>query len=1547
MSEPIGWRKAADKGSVELEMALVGEDGLTAVATRDALIFTNDNGYSDYSLVYNAMLVAESATTRYYLTRGNYNYSEQTTTFQLEHVRLPAGEYKLMISYLESNGTLDTMNVTTKLVVLPKPVVSVTAQDNGLGVGAMSVALPELSYVSALTMDEETIDVEELAAAGGTYAFTELASDDYSLRYLGGEYPEANVVAVASDVTVASVMTEIAPYGMTAAFEDGGDAATLYYKGAKAKIAVAFGEGVEDQRASFKTSNKKVATVDAVGNVTAVAKGTATITVTSADGTMSKELTVTVAPATIKSIKFQTAKLTSSVILETYVHVQPVVQLQITGLPDGVSVPLTLTASGGKGLKFFDPISVYDEDVEPWRTSVSVMVDGTTAGYTVSAEAAEGGHFTVTAECLGKSASCTVDVDGWSNADMELTAKSQFFRAGKALTGWLAFNINNEIITGAAVLKGDLVNNAVFYLDPATKCVVLNGVKKIDKKLYAFEDGCLVVNAQDGHLAAGEKELADGRTVYFAEDGHLLTGWVKVGGANCYFDPNTGAKAQSAWVPAPNGKGMTWVNEDGLPLGNYATGGTTDEVDLTTITNVRFVTLNGDTSNVYVFFNGAVQTGWVYLSKSDGTTISKAKADFMVYCDPSNHGAIWRGSFWIGNKEYRSYLPTSDYPIPGYLPLPKSSGVKGVKYILLRDYTGRAWVVGADGAVVKDAFVSTYTGSEDGFQYVYVDANGNLAVNQWVAVKGKSYYFGANGYLSTEGAATGMEVMLKSGEMEPVLAKLISAKKPTQGYYYYSPNVNGGKKLTSIVLYDESGNAVMVLDKKGKPACDAAAKARVYVNGAELATFACGADGKVFRATGMSSYAYACVTLGGKYYAIDVYGRILLQQGLVYIDRYYYPYGGYNGAGAAAYVGKNGVLARNAFVKVKVDGQTYTVPFGDDGLNRTSYIYMNGSGVNYVAVKGKAYVTTYASTVIPGHYSPSYTYTTSFYPVYKTGKAGFYGNVYVNKDGSVKAGWVKDPYGNRKYQTVYVTQSYGSVTQLTANYNSSMTPLNVYRIGGKLYLFDNYGNSVSGWVQIQGGTIVAANAKGAMMPEGSVGSLNGAFYFDPKTGAAAAGGWKKAPVPVAVGGELSPGAEGPNVYSRTYTQSDGTEGTATAFYLNATSDTAKLYFSADGTLVRSTTRVIGKKLYKFAADGTSTLTEGWLDAAKTQYMLKNGQLAMGRQKIDGQFYYFDASGVKQTAALRKSGAKWYYYDALGVQATPVMGAWSGEIYVGGVSARNLSAVWNKDGSLAKIVYTASGKPAAGESVSFGVWADPETALAEGLNGYVLDAKGLPMTGVVTGFTYDGESYGMAFNADGSRVIAGEGALVAADKGYAVLDGALLRSGDEEALYITDWSMLPEKDRKTMDSLAKLASRMSEPGVRVLLNEDGSVLANAQTADGHFTNRLGVPLDVYSPFFKFGGKWHTVFPDGYALGTLYPPTNVAVNGTVKVKASGELIGFFNADTGAKLNGPYVISSSGLYVKFKSGQLVTGSYTVNAGGPSLSFYADPDLGVDVLY
>ena len=419
--------------------------------------------------------------------------------------------------------------------------------------------------------------------------------------------------------------------------------------------------------------------------------------------------------------------------------------------------------------------------------------------------------------------------------------------------------------------------------------------------------------------------------------------------------------------------------------------------------------------------------------------------------------------------------------------------------------------------------------------------------------------------------------------------------------------------------------------------------------------------------------------------------------------------------------------------------------------------------------------------------------------------------------------------------------------------------------------------------------------------------------------------------------------------------------------VNASSRTEKLYFNANGSLLRDTTMLIGKKLYTFADDGTSVLTAGWLDAGRTRYMLKNGKLATGRQQIDGQYYFFNSQGEKQVNVLRKSSGKWYFYGDTGAQVTRPMGYNIGGCYVGGLSTDSLKAVWNSDGSLAKVVYAGTGQPAAGETVSFGWWdnSTPVTgkrSLRNNDNGYLLDSKGLPVTGLVTGFRLFGRSYSMILSDDGSRVFAaGEAAsLIPVGKKIYVLEEGLVCTGAVTCIAVDDWSRLSAADQTLMHCFENLAllPLSGQDGIAVCVQEDGSVYGDAVIGAGEIgnvfgeappddiqlhTNRLGVLIEPYSPVYKIGKTWYTMFKNGdteedvqHITGSEYK--NISV--LFKVKSNGELLGICDAETGKPLNGFCMIESAGAYIFFlKNGMPLTGKQSAMG----YTFYTDAQLGV----
>ena len=290
------------------------------------------------------------------------------------------------------------------------------------------------------------------------------------------------------------------------------------------------------------------------------------------------------------------------------------------------------------------------------------------------------------------------------------------------------------------------------------------------------------------------------------------------------------------------------------------------------------------------------------------------------------------------------------------------------------------------------------------------------------------------------------------------------------------------------------------------------------------------------------------------------------------------------------------------------------------------------------------------------------------------------------------------------------------------------------------------------------------------------------------------------------------------------------------------------------------------------------------------------------------------------------------------------------MYNGSVSGKALDAVWNADGSLAKVVFSATGKPAAGESVFFGVmasWEEMEDVL-------VMDGKGLPLTGCIAQMQFADSSWSVYLGADGRATALGtedENTLVQLGKTWYVVDGAVIQTQPTVTALPIDRVLNPSAaDRKTLDCYREIADALSK-SLWVFVNPDGSVCANqavygtvgmgvgAITQTWH-TDRFGIPMDYYTGIFKFGGKWYAskkLMEDGGEIA--YWPYNSAgaKKMTVSTKANRELVGVYD-ENGKLMNGVYSANSPSGIISLKNGKPVTGNVSYGSG----TYYIDPEMG-----
>ncbi|MBQ1532254.1 MAG: hypothetical protein IIZ57_08955 [Solobacterium sp.] len=1462
-------------------------------------------------------------------------------------------------------------------------------------------------------------------AYSGTGTYKDFPYGPFDLSWKvhgGGSVIGKNIFSNSSTVHV-DIMQDIKPKELHAEIETGNGSSYLYYKGQTAQIKYWFGNEYDsetdpdqrvddlDRRVTFTSSNTKQLTVDANGKVTVVSvpkpgepQFEPKIIITSkADPTVSFTLTAVIFPlasgkADMKvlydgkeysTFEFTLGKQTASSHLVDVVFRIAEPHSALTGLP-------VCFNSDGKNLTFLtDPAHPSTSGAEPVYLG-SVMSDGTAHAVVRGWE--PGSHKVTATTMFGKSASVTININGVTDSLAGgATKNSEYFVNGKNVTGWLRYDrMTDQYTTGKNVFKAPINPSYeyIYYIDPSTKKVVTGDpwnslpdtVKKIDGKLYVFNAGrgLKLKQGSDGYSEEGwimvEHEQLDTYPVYLNKNGVVQTGWVNTKDEGWhYFHPDYGYLMMDSFVPAQNGKGTTYID-------NY--GQITYGIFVPTKETLKITERDGlyrinSSSEYYWVKDGAFYTGWLYLHYSTKTgfvwnTTAKGALEKM-YFDPNQHGRMKIGTFTVGGKSY--YSDISKYPdfcsADGYDYYVSVQTLANLFEKYPEKYgknplDGR--IIDANGAIVFNKLVRIAQPNGGGYDthYVYAGDDGKPVTDTWQAVDGKMYYFGTNGWL--EMANTTYPSLYyfydEAYSISTVYFMLKNIKKPTEGYYYYDSHDN---QLTSLLLYDSSMNPLGMLDDKGDLVTEGIADVRYSLSTTDKHTMIVDANGNIVRSPD-SSYGL-CVNVKGKTYVVDLNGNVQIT-----VPEPVYAWDQNQNVKGYVLPGKNGVLYKKTFATVN-DGSfgQYKVWLDENGFAAGNSSMIYEYDVKYFGnyANGKSWLTFDTGKNYDGFVIPGKTLKPGTGKAYTAGWQGsqYDSPVYMNKDGSIKTGFVK--HGSN---TWYLAAApYGAVNRIYSD------PLNLdgtsrtvlFRINGKTYYFDNIGLMVTGWVHFEHALVIDITDYIFEYPN-AVNYDDIYMYFSPKDGHAVTGK-NTVPVPQLFDGKISLADEADYF-------ANGEK------RVNTTPASRTLYFTSEGMLIHDTEALISKKLLKLGPDGTTDPSAHWEDAAKSRYILKSGALASGRTKVDGIYYYFDTqTGYKVVNQLRKSGSKWYYYNEYGKQDTPIMGTgkqvrlpeymeneWGGyaEIFIDSTNNKKLTALWNKDGSLAKIVYTDTNKPASGESISFGLWDISDSYMCQryissGLNGYVLDSKGLPKTGIVSGFNFNTDSdpnrYTLNVEKDGRKVYTTPGiSLVKIGKKYYVMQEGLILEQQSGVIEINDWSSLPAADQKTLNELAAHAETYGV-GLYVMLNNDGSTAVNTNryvtiyfgyesylgdVISGNMrSNRFGVILDVCGGFYRVGKKTYVITAYQEYHGTFSVDTYInkyveydiqQIEVTLKFNEN-RLLGIYDRTTGKGLNGVYIIplSSVGEMVWLKNGQPQSGNQTFNFYGRKWQFYVDPDM------
>ena len=365
-----------------------------------------------------------------------------------------------------------------------------------------------------------------------------------------------------------------------------------------------------DQNVTFKSSDTKIFTVDAAGNITAKKAGSAILTVEStAYPDAKEELDVTVIE--LEKIKKITAN-----------------PSKISGAADNGEMEISITTDAGvEGyIEWETPTvgeivyTVYPPTSELDNGKATVKFKRTAGGVCelVGKVVAEKDG----KECEKKTITIPVAIDGLSSA------KTAAWMKGKQTSGWVAADGLKIRETGKKALALAREGAIVYYFDAATNQPA-KGLWIIDKKYRYFDDNGLLVVGDEIPF----KEIDD---MAINSAGDVLTGWVDKGTDKYYYDPY---QVKDSWVYDKAGKGYRFVDKNGKAL-----------------SGAGLIKFNSESTNYsgrsFVFNENFVrQSGWVYLDAA-GKITTKSKAVKFVYADPDT-GIVKDGEFFrVGKKRY-------------------------------------------------------------------------------------------------------------------------------------------------------------------------------------------------------------------------------------------------------------------------------------------------------------------------------------------------------------------------------------------------------------------------------------------------------------------------------------------------------------------------------------------------------------------------------------------------------------------------------------------------------------------------------------------------------------------------------------------------------------------------------------------------------------------------------------------------------------------------------------------------------------------------------
>ncbi|MBR3344775.1 MAG: leucine-rich repeat protein [Solobacterium sp.] len=352
---------------------------------------------------------------------------------------------------------------------------------------------------------------------------------------------------------------------------------------------------------------------------------------------------------------------------------------------------------------------------------------------------------------------------GWKTVTVKGNEEIVYLTKGKPAVGWKKISKKYYCFTDEGFLMTGWVNNRTSWLDtnpePKKNKGLMKGWQELDGNWYYFD--------ANGIKVTGLAKISN-QYYYFSESadpelsGIMQTGWQNIGGTACYFAQNAKNKhpfRQSGWLDCPDPEtGETFryyfnpvtgavltglvkisgklyyfdenghLSEEAFPGSDYSVNAKGKLADAAGKLAEGLIELNG---NTYFFKKGVMQTGWQKIVDETG------KAVYYFFNPDGTMEKGKTGGDIISDGKKTWFI--------------EESGVRSGETGLVQDSEGYTYAIKNGQILYGQQKVQISSGDQVvSHDYWFDTVTGRMCTNVLRTVKGKWYFYGADGIRSTE-----------------------------------------------------------------------------------------------------------------------------------------------------------------------------------------------------------------------------------------------------------------------------------------------------------------------------------------------------------------------------------------------------------------------------------------------------------------------------------------------------------------------------------------------------------------------------------------------------------------------------------------------------------------------------------------------------------------------------------------------------------------------------------------------------------------------------